>query len=133
MPRERFWLCRLYLCGSILLAVAIGLIDPGSQHYMNGLNADSLNGKVSVLWLGAFAILEAIDTIGHDLLGIRTCTFRNLRRYRFLWLMVLVVGLTALIFQNAQWGSIEPVAWRYALDAMFALALVVLDIWTRRR
>jgi len=133
MQRDRFWLCRLYLCSSVLLTVVIGLADPGSQHHINGLNTESINGQVSVLWLGVVAILTAIDTIATDLLGVRTCTFRNLRRYRFLLLMVLAVGLTAMIFQTAQWGSIESVAWRYGLDAMFALGLVGLDLWTRRR
>ena len=137
MARERRNLfsivAHMMLYCSVLLSVSIGLTDETSQHYMNGLNFESFNGQASVFWLAAMATLGAVDIIAYDLLGLRTWAILNLRRYRFAGLMILVWGLMALIFQNARWGSIEPVAWRYALDASGALLLTGLDLWTRKR
>lgn len=133
MPRERFWMCRLYICISALLAVGVGIFDPESQHHINGLNAESFNGKAAVVSLASCAIWGLLDTIGHDLLGLRQCAFRQLRRFRYLWLMGLVIGLMGLIYQNIQSGYVMSVVLRYGLDAMFALAIACLDPWTQKR
>jgi len=133
MPRERFWLCRLYLCGSVLLSVVIGWTDPDSQHYINGLNYETLNGRAASLSLAFCAILGLLDTIFHDLLKARACIFTQIRRFRYLWLMGLVIGLTALIHQNLVSGFVMPVIWRYGLDAIFALFIACRDPWTHQR
>jgi hypothetical protein len=133
MPRERFWLCRLYVCLSVLLAVVLGWTDPDSQHYINGLNYETLNGRAASVSLAFCAIWGVLDTIFHDLLKARACIFTQIRRFRYLWLMGLVIGLTALIHQNLVSGYVMPVILRYGLDAMFALFIACRDPWTHRQ
>lgn len=128
MPR--YWLCRLYLCASVMFAMGVGLYDPTSQH-SQGLNLATFGGCVALTYLFSACIIGLVDTIGHDLLGVRQCMFRNLRRFRFLWLMALAMGLMMLILVDVRWGYPDPVAMRYAIDAIVAFTIAVLDLRDR--
>lgn len=130
--KARYWLCRLYLCASVIFAMSVGLYDPTSQH-SQGLNIQTFGGCLAVTYLFAACAIGLIDTIGHDLLGVRLCMFRNLRRFRFLWLMALATGLMILILVDVRWGYPDPVALRYAIDAIVASAIAVLDLRERMR
>lgn len=129
--KHRFWLCRIYLCLSVMLVAGIGATDVGSAHHW-AFDPTATSGAAAALFLFWFCILGLVDTIGHDLIGLRTCVFLNIRRFRFLWLMAMAVGLTTLILVNARWGVVDSTALRYALDASVALALAVSDLRTRR-
>lgn len=128
MTHPRFWLTRVYVCASVLVTAAMGASEPAHKT----LNIDTFGGVAAIGCLAAFGIAGLLDTIGHDLLGRRECTFQKLRRFRFLWLMGLATGLTALLLPAARWGAAEPTLARYALDAIAALVLAALDIQTRR-
>lgn len=130
--QERFWLCRLYLCASVLFALGVGLYDPTSQH-SQGLNVRTVGGCMAVVYLLSACIVGLVDTIGHDLLGARLCMFRNLRRFRFLWLMALATGLTILILIDVRWGYADTVAMRYGIDATVASLIAALDLRERMR
>lgn len=127
----RFWLCRLYLCASVALVAATGIFDPNSAHsyVLDTSNPGGASASAFLLW---FCLLGVVDTIGHDLLRLRLCVFLHIRRFRFLWLMGLAIGLTALILVNVRWGFADMVVARYALDAAIAIALAVSDLRTRR-
>lgn len=127
----RFWLCRLYLCASVVVVACLGAFDPTSQHsyVLDASGAGGITASAFLLW---FCILGAADTIGHDLLGLRSCVFLHIRRFRFMWLMGLAIGLTALILANVRWGHVDMVIVRYALDAVVATALAASDLRTRR-
>lgn len=127
----RFWLCRIYLCLSVILVAAVGMTDPTSRHHWV-FDPSMSGGAAAGVFLFWFSILGLVDTIGHDLIGLRTCVFQNIRRFRFLWLMALAIGLTALILVNTQWIVMESTTLRYALDASIAIALAVSDLRTRR-
>lgn len=128
MTHPRFWLTRVYVCASVLVTTAMGAAAPAYR----ALNLDTFGGISATLLLMVFGFAGLLDTIGHDLLGRRECTFQKLRRYRFLWLMGLATGLTALMLPAARWGAFEPTLARYALDAVVALSLAALDLQTRR-
>lgn len=128
MTHPRFWLTRVYMCASVLVTAAMGAYEP--EHRV--LNTDTLGGISAILCLVAFGFAGLLDTIGHDLMGRRECVFTQIRRYRYCWLMGLATGLTALLLPAARWGAAEPMLARYALDAVAALVLAVLDIQTRR-
>ena len=128
MTHPRFWLTRLYVCTSVLVTAAMGAAEPAHKV----LNPDTFGGISAIMCLVAFGLAGLLDTIGHDLMGRRECTFTKLRRYRFFWLMGLATGLTALLLPAARWGAPEPTLARYALDAVAALVLAALDIQTRR-
>lgn len=130
--RPRFWLCRIYVCMSVLTMSGIGLLDSNSQHH-DSLNTDGMGGAAALTYLTAASLVGILDTIGHDLLGWRSWLALTIRRFRFLWCMALTVGMMALIFANVRWGDVQPLIARYALDASFALFVGVADIWTRRR
>lgn len=129
--KPRFWLCRLYLCASVIVVACIGLFDADSQHSFV-LDASGSGGATASTFLLWFCALGLADTIGHDLLRQRLCVFQHIRRFRFLWLMGLAIGLTTLILTNVRWGYVDMVVVRYALDAVFAIVLAVSDLRTRR-
>lgn len=132
MPRPRFWLCRLYLCLSIMATAGIGLMDPTGKHY-ESLSSDGVGGAAAFTVLLCACLVGLTDTIGHDLMGFKKCTFHTLRRFRFLWLMVLAVGVLALAVPQVKWSGVEPVVIRYALDCLFAFWLAAADLLTRAR
>jgi hypothetical protein len=127
----RFWLCRLYLCASVVVVAGLGAFDSTSQHSY-ALDASGAGGVTASAFLLWFCFLGVTDTIGHDLLGLRSCVFLHIRRFRFMWLMGLAIGLTALILANVRWGYVDMVIIRYALDAAVAIALAASDLRTRR-
>lgn len=131
-PHPRFWLCRIYLCLSVLATVGIGLADPSGKHY-ESMSGDGLGGAAAFAWLAGACIVGLVDTIGYDLLGSRRCIPTFLRRFRFLWLMVLAVGVLSLAVPQTKWSGVEPVVIRYALDCFFALACAIGDLATRVR
>lgn len=128
MSHPRFWLTRLYVCASALTTVAMGLYEPSSLP----VNHETIGGISAILFLSVAGFVGLADTIGHDLMGRRECTFQKLRRFRFLWLMALATCLTAMLLPAARWSASDPTHARFALDALAALALAVLDIQTRR-
>lgn len=131
-PKPRFWLCRIYLCLSVLTTASIGLADPTGKHY-ESMSSDGVGGAGAFAWLAAACVVGLVDTIGYDLLRSRRCIPTFLRRFRFLWLMVLAVGVLSLAVPQTKWSGVEPVVFRYLLDCFFALACTIGDLTTRVR
>lgn len=123
----RFWFTRLYLCLSVLISAVVGVVNEAGA-----FNVSNLGGAAAATCLLWFCAVGLVDTIGHDLMGRRECTFKKLRRFRFLWLMAMAIGLTALTLEGARWGAVDWEMTRYVLDAAVSLALAALDIQTRR-
>lgn len=131
-PKPRFWLCRIYLCLSVLATAGIGLADPTGKHY-ESMSGDGMGGAAAFSVLVIAAVVGLLDTIGYDLLRLRRCIPNFLRRFRFLWLMVLAVGVLSLAVPQTKWSGVEPVVFRYLLDCFFALACTIGDLTTRAR
>ncbi len=117
---------------SVLTTAGIGLADPSGKHY-ESLTSDGMGGAAAFTVLLVACLTGLVDTIGYDLMGIKRWIFLTLRRFRFLWLMVLAVGVLALAVPQTRWSGVEPVVFRYLLDCAIAVWLAAADLMIRTR
>lgn len=127
MTAPRYWLARTLICGSVLVTAIIGKVDTTSQHH-DSLSTDGLGGSfaaTALIGLGITGLLDVIFNRGKPRLV-------GLWRFRFLIYLGMAFALLALVFANVAHGAVEPLIFRYLLDATGALAVACLDLKARR-